>query len=191
MHAMQDWHPRAFAYVLMRQTVMRYFARYANTDAGRTVSDCAALRGSQCADAMATHGVTDGQVRSAIDALVDEGHLFSTIAMNTSRPPSRKTSGEVSGGWGVCSPRSALQARRPHERALCIRANRGPCFRLLGAKDHGGCAGRGDGAHDEQRGARRLSLRCRSPALPLSCSKSWRKARSTKWRLYCGGWATT
>ena len=79
MHAMQDWHPRAFAYVLMRQTVMRYFARYANTDAGRTVSDCAALRGSQCADAMATHGVTDGQVRSAIDALVDEGHLFSTI----------------------------------------------------------------------------------------------------------------
>ena len=79
MHAMQDWHPRAFAYVLMRQTVMRYFARYANTDAGRTVSDCAALRGSQCADAMATHGVTDGQVRSAIAALVDEGHLFSTI----------------------------------------------------------------------------------------------------------------
>ena len=79
MHAMQDWHPRAFAYVMMRQTVMRYFARYANTDVGRTVSDCAALRGSPCGDAMATHGVTDAQVRSAVDALVGEGHLYSTI----------------------------------------------------------------------------------------------------------------
>ena len=79
MHAMQDWHPRAFAYVMMRQTVMRYFARYADTDIGRTVSDCAALRGSPCGDAMATHGVTDAQVRSAVDALVSEGHLYSTI----------------------------------------------------------------------------------------------------------------
>ena len=55
MHAMQDWHPRAFAFVLLRQAVMRYFARYANTEIGRTVSDAHSLRGSACADAMATH----------------------------------------------------------------------------------------------------------------------------------------
>lgn len=80
MHAMQDWHPRAFAFVLLRQAVMRYFARYANTEIGRTVSDAQSLRGSPLPyDAMATHGVTDAQVRSVVDALVNEGHLYSTI----------------------------------------------------------------------------------------------------------------
>lgn len=78
MHAMQDWDPRAFSYVMMRQTVLRYFASYASTGVGRTVADCAALRGSPW-HPMGPLGATEAQVQSAVVALVNEGHLYSTI----------------------------------------------------------------------------------------------------------------
>jgi len=81
MHAMQDWPPQAFAYVMLRQTVMRFFASYANSGVGRTVADCAALRGSPCPSPMAPHAgfVSEAQVRHAVEALVSEGHLYSTV----------------------------------------------------------------------------------------------------------------
>ena len=54
-----------------QDTVMKYFTSYAETDIGCTISDCV--------NAMAPQGVTDAQVRTAVEALVNEGHLYSTI----------------------------------------------------------------------------------------------------------------
>ena len=50
---------------------MTYFTRYDVTDIGCTISDCV--------NAIAPQGVTDAQVRTAVEALVNEGHLYSTI----------------------------------------------------------------------------------------------------------------
>ena len=47
---------------------MKYFTSYAETDIGCTISDCV--------NAMAPQGVTDAQVRTAVEALVNEGHLY-------------------------------------------------------------------------------------------------------------------
>ena len=41
------------------------------TDIGCAISDCV--------NAMAPQGVTDAQVRTAVEALVNEGHLYSTV----------------------------------------------------------------------------------------------------------------
>ena len=54
-----------------QDAVMKYFTRYDVTDIGCTISDCV--------NAMAPQGVTDAQVRTAVEALVNEGHLYSTI----------------------------------------------------------------------------------------------------------------
>ena len=54
-----------------QDTVMKYFTSYSETDIGCTISDCV--------NAMAPQGVTDAQVRTAVEALVNEGHLYSTI----------------------------------------------------------------------------------------------------------------
>ena len=51
-----------------QDTVMKYFTSYAETDIGCTISDCV--------NAMAPQGVTDAQVQSAVEALVNEGHLY-------------------------------------------------------------------------------------------------------------------
>ena len=55
----------------MQETVMAYFQSYAHNDIGCTIADCV--------NAMAPQGVTDAQVRTAVDNLVNEGHLYSTI----------------------------------------------------------------------------------------------------------------
>jgi len=55
-----------------QETVMAYFQSYGhNNDIGCTIADCV--------QAMAPQGVTDAQVRTAVDNLVNEGHLYSTI----------------------------------------------------------------------------------------------------------------
>ena len=54
-----------------QETVMAYFQSYAHNDIGCTIADCV--------QAMAPQGVTDAQVRTAVDNLVSEGHLYSTI----------------------------------------------------------------------------------------------------------------
>ena len=54
-----------------QETVMAYFQSYAHNDIGCTIADCV--------QAMAPQGVTDAQVRTAVDNLVNEGHLYSTI----------------------------------------------------------------------------------------------------------------
>jgi len=54
-----------------QDTVMAYFTSYAQTDIGCTIADCV--------NAMAPQGVTDAQVRTAVENLVNEGHLYSTI----------------------------------------------------------------------------------------------------------------
>ena len=54
-----------------QETVMAYFTSYAQTDIGCTIADCV--------NAMAPQGVTDAQVRTAVENLVNEGHLYSTI----------------------------------------------------------------------------------------------------------------
>ena len=51
---------------------MKYFTSYAETDiVGGTISDCV--------NAVAPQGVTDAQVRAAVEALVNVGELYSTI----------------------------------------------------------------------------------------------------------------
>ena len=59
---------------------MKYFKSNSNmaplengseTDIGCTISDCV--------NAVAPQGVTDAQVRTAVENLVNEGHLYSTI----------------------------------------------------------------------------------------------------------------
>jgi hypothetical protein len=50
---------------------MTYFTRYDVTDIGCTISDCV--------NAIAPQGVTDAQVRTAVEALVDEGHLWPRV----------------------------------------------------------------------------------------------------------------
>ena len=54
-----------------QETVMAYFQSYAHNDIGCTIANCV--------EAMAPQGVTDAQVRTAVDNLVSEGHLYSTI----------------------------------------------------------------------------------------------------------------
>jgi replication factor A2 len=54
-----------------QDTVMAYFQSYAHNDIGCTIANCV--------EAMAPQGVTDAQVRTAVDNLVNEGHLYSTI----------------------------------------------------------------------------------------------------------------
>ena len=54
-----------------QDTVMAYFTSYAQTDIGCTIADCV--------NAMAQQGVTDAQVQTAVDNMVNEGHLYSTI----------------------------------------------------------------------------------------------------------------
>lgn len=54
-----------------QETVMKYFTSYAETDIGCTITDCVSAMGPQ--------GVTDAQVRTAVENLVNEGHLYSTI----------------------------------------------------------------------------------------------------------------
>ena len=54
-----------------QDTVMTYFTRYDVWDIGCAISDCV--------NAIAPQGVTDAQVRTAVEALVNEGHLYSTI----------------------------------------------------------------------------------------------------------------
>ena len=54
-----------------QETVMAYFTSYGHNDIGCTIADCV--------NAMAPQGVTDAQVRTAVDNLVNEGHLYSTI----------------------------------------------------------------------------------------------------------------
>ena len=54
-----------------QETVMAYFQSYAHNDIGCTIANCV--------EAMAPQGVTDAQVRTAVDNLVNEGHLYSTI----------------------------------------------------------------------------------------------------------------
>ena len=54
-----------------QETVMAYFQSYGHNDIGCTIADCV--------QAMAPQGVTDAQVRTAVDNLVNEGHLYSTI----------------------------------------------------------------------------------------------------------------
>ena len=54
-----------------QDTVLKYFQSYATSDVGCTITDAA--------NAMSAQGVTEGQVRSAVEALVNEGHLYSTI----------------------------------------------------------------------------------------------------------------
>ena len=52
---------------------MKYFTSYADdeTEIGCTISDCV--------NAVAPQGVTDAQVRAAVEALVNVGYLYSTI----------------------------------------------------------------------------------------------------------------
>jgi TPR repeat protein len=54
-----------------QDTVMTYFTRYDVWDIGCAISDCV--------NAIAPQGVTDAQVRTAVEALVNKGHLYSTI----------------------------------------------------------------------------------------------------------------
>ena len=54
-----------------QDTVLKYFQSYATSDVGCTITDAA--------NAMSAQGVTEGQVRSLVEALVNEGHLYSTI----------------------------------------------------------------------------------------------------------------
>lgn len=55
----------------VQDTVLKYFQSYATSEWGCTITDAA--------NAMSAQGVTEGQVRSAVEALVNEGHLYSTI----------------------------------------------------------------------------------------------------------------
>ena len=64
--------PQGGAGCSTQETVMKYFTSYAETDiVGGTISDCV--------NAVAPQGVTDAQVRAAVEALVNVGELYSTI----------------------------------------------------------------------------------------------------------------
>ena len=65
--------PQGGAGCSTQETVMKYFTSYADdeTEIGCTISDCV--------NAVAPQGVTDAQVRAAVEALVNVGYLYSTI----------------------------------------------------------------------------------------------------------------
>ena len=72
--------PQGGAGCSTQETVMKYFKGNSNmaplengseTDIGCTISDCV--------NAVAPQGVTDAQVRAAVEALVNVGYLYSTI----------------------------------------------------------------------------------------------------------------
>ena len=55
----------------VQDTVLKYFSSYATSDVGCTISDVV--------NAMTAQGVSDAQVRTSVESLVNEGHLYSTI----------------------------------------------------------------------------------------------------------------